>query len=81
MRQKQSKPLVLCGPNGSPYRSRGVLQNARRVCRKAQLMQITDYRAFCKTPLLAAVGSQPLTQDKQKTEKKWTIVFVKMSFY
>ena len=40
---------------GSPYPSRGVLQNARRLRRKARLMQLTDYRAFCKTPLLAAV--------------------------
>ena len=37
--------------------SRGVLQNARRVRRKARLMQSIINRAFLKTPLLAADGA------------------------
>ena len=39
-----------------PYRSRGVLQNARRVRRKAKINEAIINRAFCKTPLLAAIG-------------------------
>ncbi|MCI7379764.1 MAG: hypothetical protein MSH66_08340 [Bacteroidales bacterium] len=45
-----------------------ILTQPRRLRRMARLMQLTDYRAFCKTPLLAAVGSRPPTQGKQKTE-------------
>ncbi|MGM9691945.1 MAG: hypothetical protein ACI3X6_01935 [Alloprevotella sp.] len=48
MKQKQSKPLVLCG------KSRGVLQNARRVRRMAKINEAIINRAFCKTPLLAS---------------------------
>ena len=55
MKQKQSKPLALCGPNGSPY----------RVNLKPE--SLTAFaRAFSDK---AAVGSRPPTQDKQKTEK------------
>ena len=55
MKQKQKKPLVLCGPNGSPYRI------------NLEPESLTAFaRAFSAK---AAVGTRPPTQDKQKTEK------------
>ena len=55
MKQKQSKPLALCGPNGSPYR------------KNLKPESLTAFaRAFSDN---AAVGTRPPTQDKQKTEK------------
>ena len=55
MKQKQSKPLALCGPNGSPYRKN---------------LEPESLTAFaCAFSDKAADGARPPTQDKQKTEK------------
>ena len=55
MRQKQSKPLALCGPNGSPYRV-NLEPESLTACARA----LSDK---------AAVGTRPPTQDKQRAEK------------
>ena len=48
-----ARHIVLGKPNrGRSLTSRGVLQNARRVRRMANMMLSTIFRAFCKTPLL-----------------------------
>ena len=62
MKQKPSKPLVLCGPNGSPYRKN---------------LEPESLTAFaCAFSAKAAVGSHPPTQDKQKTEKSGRLLLV-----
>ena len=55
MRQKQSKPLVLCGLTA---RLIGEIPNPK-------VLRLSG----CAFPAKAAVGSRPPTQDKQKTDK------------
>ena len=56
MRQKQSKPLVLCGPNGSPY----------RINHEPESLSVFA-RAFSAK---AAVGSRPPHTEQGKNLEK-----------
>ncbi|MGN1241449.1 MAG: hypothetical protein ACI4T7_03085, partial [Alloprevotella sp.] len=69
--ENHEKQLVLCGPAACLIcGSRGVLQNARRVRRKAKINEAIINRAFCKTPLLAAVGFRPPHTEQGKNQEK-----------